>query len=101
MRRSGFFPDRYDHLRGNTGQVAVVGAILGTESERNERWPGSDDIEPELAGEVVTERGGAHFGDGEAAGGYHQSGSAELAGFGEDHEFRGALDFSNFAAGKN
>ena len=100
MRLEGFFADGYDHLYGNTGEVAVVVAVLWTESERDEGGPWCYDFQTELEGEIVTESGGAHFGDGEATGGYHQNGCAEFAGFGEGHEFGAALDFPNFAFGK-
>src|ERR1700751_6022528 len=101
MRLEGFFADGYDDLCGNTGEVAVVVTILWTESERDEGRPWCDDFQTELAGEIVAESGGAHFGDGEATGGYYQNGCAEFAGFGERHEFGAALDFPNFAFRKN
>jgi len=50
---------------------------------------------------MVAEIGGAHLGDGQATGGYHQSGRAEFAGIGEDDESGIALDFSDFAFGEN
>ena len=86
---------------GNTGEVAVVVAVLWTEREWDEGGSGCDDFQTELAGEIIAESGGAHLGDGEATGGYDQDGCAEFAGFGECHEFGAALDFSNFAFRKN
>jgi hypothetical protein len=43
--------------------------VFGGEDEGNERGTGLDDGVVELASDVIAESGGAHFWDGEAAGG--------------------------------
>jgi hypothetical protein len=47
----------------------------------------------ELAGEVVPERSGAHLGDGEAAGGDDEDGSAKFGGVRAENKFRSAANF--------
>ncbi len=61
---------------------------MGSEDERDEAGAGLDDFQAELAGEVVAEGGGAHFGDGEAAGGDDKSGGAVFGGIAADDELR-------------
>ena len=91
MRLEGHFADGYDDLCGNTGEIAVVVAVFWMESERDESGPWCDDFQTELAGEIVPESGGAHFGDGQATSSYDQNGCAEFTGFGAGHEFGAAL----------
>jgi len=69
--------------------------IGGDKNEGDERWAWFDDFEVELAGEVVTEAGGAHFRDGEASGGDDECGRAEFAVVGEDVEGVVAPDFGD------
>jgi hypothetical protein len=101
MRLEGFVADRYDDPCRDASEVAVVVAVLWTESERHEGGPRRDDFQAELARKIVPESGGAHFGDGEATSGYYQNGRAEFARFGEGHEFGAPLDFPNFAFREN
>ena len=58
-----------DDFGGEAGEVAPGGGVFGREDEGDEGGAGFDDVEAELAGDVVAEAGGAHLGDGEAAGG--------------------------------
>ncbi len=71
----------------------------GGEDKRDKRGARFDDFEAELAGEVVAEAGGAHFGDGEASGGDDECGGTEFAVVGEDVEGvidgGGAADFGD------
>lgn len=85
------------YLSGNTGEVAIFLAIFRRERERDQRGFWRDDCQAELAGEIVPEGSGAHFGDGESAGSHDESGSAVLRGFGARHKFSGALHFADFA----
>jgi hypothetical protein len=54
-----------------------------------------------LAGKIVTESGGTHFGYREAAGGDDEDWRAEFAGIGPEHEFGRALHFGDAGAEKN
>ena len=62
--------------------------FCGVEDERDERGAGGDDVEAELVGDLVAEGGGAHLGDGEAAGGDDDGVGVEGAGGGLDAEVR-------------
>src|SRR5208282_2393609 len=57
---------------------------------------GRDDFEAELAGEVIAQTGGAHFGDGESAGGDYQGGGMIFGRVAADDEFGGVEDFGDF-----
>ena len=56
-----------DGFGGDAGEVAPEGVILWVEGEGDERGAGFDEVEVELARDVVAKGGCAHFGDGEAA----------------------------------
>lgn len=60
--------------------------ILRVEDQRDEARASFDDGVVELAGELIAERGGAHLGDGEAAGGDDEGLRADLALIGIDLE---------------
>src|SRR6185312_12468650 len=67
---------------GESGEGGVVGAVAIVPKQRNERRALRLDSERELAGEVVSEAGGAHLRDGEAASGNDERGSAKFVSFG-------------------
>ncbi len=73
-----------DDLCGDAGEFGVTLAIGGMEEERDEGGTRRNDVDAELAGEIVTERSGAHLGDGEAAGGHHEDRSREAGRFAAD-----------------
>ena len=75
-----------DGFGGEAAEVAPAGFVLGREDERDERGASGNDVEAEMAGDLVAEAGGAHFGDGEAAGGDDGGGGVEGAGGGVDAE---------------
>ena len=76
---------RYD-FGGDSGQVAERRLLGGAEDKGDEGWAGFADGDVELAGYVVAETGSAHFGDGEASGGYDQVGGLVGGGVGDDDE---------------
>jgi len=86
---------------GDAGEVAVVFAVGGGERERDEGGARGDDVQPELAGEIVAERSGADFGNGQAAGGDDEHRRSKLGGRSVDDEFGGAADFADLGIQKN
>jgi hypothetical protein len=64
--------------------------------ERHESGTGCDNVQAELAGEVVAETGGAHFGDGDSAGGDDEGGRAIFGGVSAHGERGVAPDFADF-----
>ncbi len=82
---------------GDAGEVAPAGAPVCFESERNEGRVRGFDGEAELAREVIAKAGGAHFGDGQAAGGDYEGGGGERAGGGFEEEAGVAADAGNAA----
>lgn len=74
----GIFPGGGDDLGGDSRQLGIAMMIGTIEHERNESGACGNDFVLELASKVVAERSGAHFGDGEAAGGDDKDGSAEF-----------------------
>jgi len=84
-----------DDLGGDAGEFGVAAVIGAIEDEGNEGGTRGNDVMAELAGEVVTEGGGSHLGDGEAAGGDDEDGSAKFGGIGAKEEFGGAPDFGD------
>ena len=60
---------RRSNFGAEAGEVAPAVAVVWIEDEGDEGGAGFDDAEAELSGDVVAEGGGAHLGDGEAAGG--------------------------------
>ena len=58
-----------DDFGGEAGEVAPVVAVGGCEDEGDEAGAGFDEGVAEAGGDLVTDAGGAHLGDGEAAGG--------------------------------
>jgi hypothetical protein len=91
----GNFADGGDDLNGDAGEFCVAVVIGAIEDERNEGGVSGNDVVAELAGEVVAEGSGAHLGDGEAAGGDDEDGSAKFGGIGAKDEFGGALDLGD------
>ena len=71
--------DGGDDARGDSGEIAESLLIGGGEDKWDKSGARFDDFEAELTGEVIAETGGAHFGDGQAAGGDDECGSAEFA----------------------
>jgi hypothetical protein len=76
-RESGVF-SRGDDFRREAGEVAPAALGFGVEDEGDERGLGFDDGEVELAGDFVSEAGGADFGDGESTGGDDEDGGSEF-----------------------
>jgi len=87
---------RGDDLGGDASEVGVALAVGGMEEERDESGTGWDNVQAELAGEVVAEAGGAHFGDGDSAGGDDESGGAVFGSVSADGECGVATDFADF-----
>ena len=80
----------------------VALAVVRDEKTRGTRaGRGANNFQAELAGEVVAESGGAHLGDGEAAGGDDESGGAKFAGIAADDEFGVAANFADFGVQEN
>lgn len=84
-----------DDFGGDTGEFGVAAMIGAIENERHKSGARRDEVMAELAGEVVTERGGAHFRDGQSAGGDYQGGSTKFGDTGTEDEFGGAPDFND------
>jgi hypothetical protein len=91
----GVFPDGSDNFGGNSREFGIAAMLRSVEYEGNERGTRGNKAMAELAGEVVAERGGAHFGDGEAAGSNDENGRAKFFGAGAEDKFGGALNFRN------
>src|ERR1035438_6014757 len=90
-----------DDVGGDTGEFAVAIAVGGVKNERHERGARRDDFYVELAGKVIAEGSGAHFGDGEAAGGDDYCGRAKFFVVRAHDEFGGALDLQDFCIQEN
>jgi hypothetical protein len=95
------FADAGDNFGGDSGELGIALMIGSMEDERDERGTRGNNFVAELAGEVVAERGGAHFGDGETAGGDDENGRAEFVARRAQNKFAGALDFSDARVQKN
>ena len=87
---------RGDDFGGEAGEVAIAFAVGGVEKKRDKSRAGWDDVQTELAGEIVAETGGAHFGDGDSAGSDDESGRAIFGGIGANCEVSVATDFADF-----
>jgi len=59
----GVFVGRGDDFGGDAGKFGVAVVVGAIEDERNEGGARGDDFVAELAGQVVAEGSGAHFGD--------------------------------------
>jgi hypothetical protein len=95
------FADAGDDFGGDSGELRIALMIGSIEDERDERGTRGNNFVTELAGEVVAERGGAHFGDGETAGGDDKSRRAEFVARRAQNKFAGALDFGDARIEKN
>src|ERR1700739_4047641 len=84
-----------DDFGGDASEVGVAFAVGGMEDERDECGTSGDDVQTELAGEIVAECGGAHFGDGDSAGGDDESGGAVFGFTGADAEGGVTADFAD------
>lgn len=82
-----------DHFGGDAGEFGVAFLIGTIKNQGNERGTSRNDVVAELSGEIVAERGGTHFRDGESTSGDNEDGSAELCGIGTEDEFGGAANF--------
>jgi hypothetical protein len=76
----------YD-LAGDSGEFGIAAMIGAIEDERDKGWTRENNLVAELAGEVVAERGGAHFGDGKTPGGDDENRRAEFLGRGAEDKF--------------
>ena len=84
-----------DDLGGDSDQLGIAMMIGAIENERDESGARRNDFVAELASEVIAEGRGAHFGDGEAAGGDDQDGGAKFGGLRAEDEFGAALNFGD------
>ena len=91
----GGVPCRGDDFGGDAGEVGVALAVGGMEDERDESGAGWDNLQAELAGEIVAEAGCAHFGDGDAAGGDDEDGGTIFGFAGADGERSVVADFTD------
>ena len=89
-----------DGFGGDSGEVGPGGEVGGGEGEGDEGGAGLDDPVAELAGEVVAEGGGAHFGYGEASGGDDDGSGLDGAGGGVDLEVGCAAGYGVDAGGE-
>jgi hypothetical protein len=80
--------DGGDDFSGDSGEVGERVLVRAAEGEGDEGGAGFADRDVELAGDVVAEAGGAHFGDGESAGGDDYVGGRVSGGVGLDQETR-------------
>ncbi len=83
MSEEHFFAERLvrgggDDVGGNAGEFGVAVTVGTLEDEGDEGGTGGDEFVAELAGEIIAEGGGTHFGDGESAGGDDENGSAKF-----------------------
>jgi hypothetical protein len=90
-----------DDFGGDSGELGIALIIGSMEDERDERGTRGNNFVTELAGEVVAERGGAHFGDGETASGDDKSRRAEFVARRAQNKFAEALDFRDARVQKN
>src|SRR5579862_560128 len=84
-----------DDASRDSGEIAEALLIGLKKHERHERGARLDDLESEVAGEVVAEAGGAHLWDGQASRSNDECGSAELAAMGQHVEGVVAADFGD------
>jgi hypothetical protein len=92
----GGVPRRGDDFGGDAGEVAVAFAIGRVKDEGDQSGAGLHDVQTELAGEIVAEAGGAHFGDGDSTCGDDKRGRAIFDCIGADGEGGVAADFADF-----
>ena len=90
-----------DDLGGNTGEFGVATAVDGMEEKRDESRARRNDVDAELAGEIIAERGGTHLRNGKAASGNDEDRRGELDRIATNDEFRGALDFADVGIEEN
>jgi len=67
-----------DHVGGDAGESGIAVMIGALENEGDECRSSGNEFMAELAGEIVAEGGGAHFGDGESASGNDENGGAKF-----------------------
>lgn len=91
----GIFSGGGDDFGGDSRQLGIVMMIGVVENERDKSGARGNNPVTELASEVVAERGGAHFGDGEAASSDDEDGGAKFGGLGAKDEFSGTLNFGD------
>jgi hypothetical protein len=84
-----------DGFGGDTGELGVAKLIGAVEDEGNETRASGNDLVSKLTGKVVAKGSGAHFGDGEAAGGNDENGGPKFRELGAQNEFGGSLDFAD------
>jgi hypothetical protein len=82
------------YLSGDTGQIAIVGAVFASEQQGNERRAGWLHFQSKLLRHLVPERRGSCFGDRETSGGNHENWSGKLSVLGGNNEIGGAADFA-------
>ena len=87
----GFDDGCADDFGGESGEVAPLFAVGGAEDQRHKCGARLDEVVAELSGEIVAEAGGAHFWDGEAAGGDDEGGCDEVARRGFEVEATGGF----------
>jgi hypothetical protein len=64
--------------------------------KRDQGGAGLDNVQAELAGEIIAEAGGTHFGDGDSTGGDDEGGRAVFGCIAADGEGGVAADFADF-----
>ena len=92
----GFVLRRGYDLGGDTGEIGITLAVCGVEDERHEGGARRNNFQAELLRQVITKPGGAHFGDGEAAGGDDENGCAIFGGVAADDEGSVAGNLAHF-----
>ena len=106
MRDQHFLPERLVvrgnlDFRGDSGQIAILLAVFCPQHERHERGPGFADLHPELAGDVIPQRGRAYFWNRKSACRYDQDWGMKFAGLGANDEFVRASNLLNVAVQNN
>ena len=92
----GFVLRRGGDFGGDTGEIGITFAVCGVEDERHEGGARRNNFQAELLREVVAESGGAHFGDGEAAGGDDENRCAIFGGVAAHDERGVARNLADF-----
>lgn len=97
----GLMIGRGDDFGGNSSEFGVATAVDGMEEKRDKSRAWGNDVDAELASEIVAECSGTHFRNGKAAGGNDEDSRGEVGRVAMNDEFRGTLDFSDVGIEEN
>src|SRR5229473_137406 len=84
-------------FRGNAGQIAILSAVFCAKHKRYESGPGFTDLQPELAGDIVTQRSRSQLWNRKAARCYDQDWRMKFVGFSANDKFVSTSNLLNFA----